>query len=384
MWTKRLPAVILIVVLLTLTGLFLWKGQKGMVDFEVNDTAGQRIRAGETLYRQEDGHYEFKYPPFAAFLYVPVSFLPLPAAKFAWFLLVLGSSVLVFQLSYALVRPEAKKAWVLRVFPPLILAKFFLRELQLGQINALITALLLIMVTFMMRDEDRPEGAREGWAGVLWGASSALKPYALIFLPYWVLKKRWLVLAGGILVLVLAFLGPALFYGPSGNIQVHGEWLNSLSRSTPGLLSTQDNVSLIALFIKWTGRAQLSRALYLVTVATLALVFLFLMIRGRGIPRGMILESALLLTLIPIVSPLGWDYTLLSSVPAVMLVLNRFDAFSRPARAFLILNLAAAGLSIYDLMGRVLYAKFMALSVITLNFLVLSAFLAWLRTKGRA
>lgn len=385
MWTKRLPAVILIVVLLTLTGLFLWKGQKGMVDFEVNNTAGQRIRAGETLYRQEDGHYQFKYPPFAAFLYVPVSFLPLPAAKFAWFLLVLASSALVFQLSYALVRPEAKKAWVLRVFPPLILAKFFLRELQLGQINALITAMLLIMVTVLIRNEDRPGGgARESWAGVLWGVSSALKPYALIFLPYWVLKKKWLVLAGGGLVLVLAFLGPALNYGLSGNIQVHGEWLNSLSRSTPSLLSTQDNISLIALFIRWTGRAQLSRALYLVTVATLALVFLFLMIRGRGIPRGMILESALLLTLIPIVSPLGWDYTLLSSVPAVMLVLNSFDAFSRPARAFLILNLAAAGLSIYDLMGRVLYAKFMALSVITLNFLVLSAFLAWLRTKGRA
>ena len=384
MWTKRLPAGILIVVLLMLTGLFLWKGQKGMIDFEVNNTAGKRIRAGETLYRQEDGHYQFKYPPFAAFLYVPVSFLPLAAAKFAWFLLVLGSSVLVFQLSYGLVRPETKKAWVLRVFPPLILAKFFLRELQLGQINALITALLLIMVTVMMRDEDRPGSAREGWAGAVWGASSALKPYALIFLPYWVLKKKWLVLAGGIFMLVLAFLGPAIYYGPSGNIQVHGEWLDSLSRSTPALLGTQDNVSLIALFTKWTGRPQLARTLYLVTVAMLALVFLFLMIRGRSIPRGIVLESALLLTLIPIVSPLGWDYTLLSSVPAVMLVLNDFDAFSRPARALLILDLAVAGLSAYDLMGRALYGRFMALSIITVNFLVLATFLAKLRVRGRA
>jgi alpha-1,2-mannosyltransferase len=384
MWTKRLPAVILIVVLLSLVGLFLWKGQKGMVDFEVNDTAGKRIRAGETLYRQEDGHYQFKYPPFAAFLYVPVSFLPLGAAKLAWFLLILASSVLVFNLSYALVRPEAKKAWVLRVFPPLILAKFFLRELQLGQINALITALLLATVTVLIRKEDRPGGAREGWAGILWGASFALKPYALIFLPYWVLKKNFLVLAGGVLMLILAFLGPALYYGPAGNIQVHEEWLDSLSRSTPALLGTQDNVSLIALFTKWTGRSQLARALYLMTLAVLALIFLFLVIRGRIIPRGIVLESALLLTLIPIVSPLGWDYTLLSSVPAVMLVLNNFDVFPRPAGALLILDLAVAGLSVYDLMGQALYAKFMALSIITVNFLVLAAFLAWLRLKGRA
>jgi hypothetical protein len=160
--------------------------------------------------------------------------------------------------------------------------------------------------------------------------------------------------------------------------------LDSLSRSTPALLGTQDNVSLIALFTKWTARPQLARTLYLLTVAMLALVFLFLMIRGRGIPRGIVLESALLLTLIPIVSPLGWDYTLLSSVPAVMLVLNNFDAFSRAAKALLILNLAVVGLSAYDLMGRALYAKFMALSIITVNFLVLAVFLAKLRVSGRA
>jgi len=384
MWTKRLPAILLIIVLLSLAGLFFWKGPKGMIDFEVNNTAGKRIRAGETLYRQEDGHYEFKYPPSAAVLYVPASFLPLGVAKFAWFVLVLGSSVLVFQLSYALVRPEPKKAWVLRVFPPLVLGKFFLRELKLGQINALITALLLIMVAVLIKKDDRPPGPREYRAGILWGVSSALKPYALIFLPYWILKRKWRVLAGGILTLALAFLVPALYYGLSGNIRVHGEWLHSLSRSTPGLLSTQDNVSLIALFIKWTGEAQLSRGLYLLTVAMLAFFVLLLMIRGRRLPRGIILESAFLLILIPLVSPLGWDYTFLSSVLAIMIVLNHLDAFPRPARIFLILNLAVAGLSIFDLMGRVLYARFMALSIISLNVLVLASFLAWLRMKGRA
>jgi alpha-1,2-mannosyltransferase len=384
MWTKRLPAVMLIVVLVALTGLFFWKGQQGMVDFEVNNTAAKRIRAGETLYREEDGHYQFKYPPFAAFLYVPLSFLPLAAAKFAWFLVVLSSSVLIFQLSFDLVRPESRKAWVLRVFPPLILAKFFLRELQLGQINSLLTALLLAAVAALIRKEDRSEGCREGWAGILWGTSSALKPYGLIFFPYWVLKKKWPVLAAGVSVFVMAFLGPGLFYGLPGNLQVHKEWLDSLSRSTPALLSTQDNVSLIALFTKWTGRPQLSQTLYVITVAVLALIFLFLVIRGRVMPRGIVLESALLLMLIPIVSPLGWDYTLLSSVPAVMLALNNFDIFPQAAGALLILNLAVAGLSIYDLMGRVLYDKFMSLSIITVNFLVLAVFVAWLRLKGRA
>ncbi|HEX2695315.1 MAG TPA: hypothetical protein VHP61_06150, partial [Acidobacteriota bacterium] len=96
---NRLPLALLIAAVALCAGLFLLRGRRGMVDFEVNYEAGKRIRAGETLYRAEDGHYQFKYPPFSALLYVPVSLLPPDAAKAGWFLVVLGSTVLVFHLA---------------------------------------------------------------------------------------------------------------------------------------------------------------------------------------------------------------------------------------------------------------------------------------------
>lgn len=356
-----------------------------MVDFQVNYEAGRRLRMGETLYRAEDGHYQFKYPPFSALLYVPVSFLAPNAAKSAWSLLVMASVFLVFLFSYRLARPGPERAKALAVLPPLILAKCWLRELSLGQINAFITVLMLGMLLILARgDEERSPSGRGAAAGALWGLSTALKPYAAIFLPYWTLKRKATVLASGIATLAAAYAVPALYYGFPGNALVHREWVKTLSLSTPALFETQDNVSLIAMFTKWTGRPGLSRGLYLSSLLLLALLFLGLMVKGRKRAGSLVLESSLLLVLIPLISPLGWDYTLLSSALAVMLVLKHFGAFPLFARIVLVANFAVLGLSLYDLMGRALYARFMALSVPTVSALVIAGSVAWLRAKELA
>ena len=377
---NRLLSVLLIAALALCACLFLLRGRRGMVDFEVNYEAGKRIRAGESLYRGEDGHYQFKYPPFSALLYVPVSLLPPDDAKAVWFLVVLGATVLVFHFAFSLAGPESREVLLLRIAPPLILAKCILRELYLGQINALITALMLGTVLLLVRS--RPSLRAECVSGALWGVSSALKPYAAIFLPYWILRKKWRTLGAGFIALALTFLGPALYFGFSGNLLVHREWIGSLSRSTPALFDTQDNISLIAMFTKWTGQPGLSGTLYFLSVAALALGFLWLMGRGRRIKDPMVLESGVLLALIPLISPLGWDYTLLSSVLVIMLVLKHIGAFSGPARIFLIVNFYVFGLSLFDLMGRDLYARFMALSIPTVNALVFIGAAAWIRRKG--
>ena len=66
-----------------------------MADFEVNYKAGGRLLAGETLYRTADEHWQFKYSPFSALVYLPLSLLPLPAAKAIWFFLVAAAIVAI-------------------------------------------------------------------------------------------------------------------------------------------------------------------------------------------------------------------------------------------------------------------------------------------------
>ena len=108
----------------------------------------------------------------------------------------------------------------------------------------------------------------------------------------------------------------------------------------------------------------------------------FLMRGGVAVPEP--LEVGLLLTMMPLISPQGWDYTLLVGTPAVMVLVNYEDLLPAPLRIGAIVAMAAVGLSIYDVMGRPLYVAFMRQSGITLAFFVIIGALVGLRRRGVA
>jgi hypothetical protein len=347
--------------------LFVFVIGQEMRDFEVNYRAGERLRAGESLYQTSDGHYMFKYFPSSALLYVPLNFLPLPAAKALWYGLMVFCSLALFFVSKRLVWGRESAPWYLLAIPPIVLAKFFVVEIKLGQINALVTLVLLFMVS--ARSEAR--------AGALWGLATAMKPYGLLFLPYYVVRARFVALATGLTVLVATFLLPSAFYGFERNLEVHREWYRTLSESTPRELGSADNVSLAAFLTKWSLPPELAAWL----VFGLGILMLLILRWGKGLPRAGVLEVGTLLVLIPLVSPLGWDYQFLTSVLALTLLARHWTDFSRPWRLLLAANLFVIGLSIYDLMGRAAYQKFMAWSVLTACFLLVLGYLGHLRYR---
>ena len=351
-----------------------------MVDFEVNYRAGHRIWLGETLYRAEDGHYQFKYSPFSSMLYLPLSFLPLTLAKGIWYWLILLSYAFIFYLSKLLLGIE-KKFYLYAFLTFLILSKFMLREIQLGQINAVITLIIMIMVWLLVTENKSFLIDKKGWAGISGGLATALKPYALIFFPYFLVKKQWKIFFYGTGLVMGSLFIPSFFYGFKGNLKVLKEWALSLSKSSPHLLNVQDNISLIGLFLKWTGKEQLSFFFYLGLVTVLALFMLVVVRKGEKLNKSAILDCSLLLIFIPLISPLGWEYNFLMSIPGLMLILFYFKYYPQPGKILLILNFIIITFSFYDLIGRKLYEKFMSLSIPTLNFLVIVGCLAYLRFK---
>ena len=109
-----------------------------------------------------------------------------------------------------------------------------------------------------------------------------------------------------------------------------------------------------------------------------ALVF----IGRRGIPFPEGIEGAMLLTLVPLLSPQGWHYVFLIATPAIVYLANYEDLLPRPLRVLTIAAVAAIGFSLFDLMGRAAYyATFMRLSIISLCFFVVLAALAALRLR---
>jgi hypothetical protein len=360
---------------------FLVRIQEDMVDFEVNYRAGQRMRMGENLYQTSDGHFMFKYAPFSALLYVPLSYLSLDVAKPVWYSITVACTIFLFTVSYRLARRTAPNTLAFAVFPPLILAKFFFREMKLGQINTIVASVMLFMI-WHMREEAKLDRVRETLVGGLWGLGTALKPYGLIFFPYFFVKGMWRALVAGVGILGFTLVTPAVFYGIRGNIDIHREWVSTLSHSTPSLFTTADNVSIVAFMMKWTGSRHLSSWAYGLLVTGLALLLLGVIRKGRTLPRRAVLECSILLTLIPLVSPLGWDYTFLLSVLGVTLLVAHFSQFSTGWRWFLAANFCVIGLAIYDIIGRTYYQTFMMWSVLTISFLILVGYLASLRFKN--
>lgn len=374
--SSRRALVILCLALLIVVS-YIARIRREMVDFAVNYHAGQRLMAGETLYQTDDGHYMFKYLPVAALIYLPLGRLPIEAAKATWFVISVLALIWCFGLVRALV-PLPHRRYLL-AFSGLVLAKYFLHELTLGQINILVTLMMLLATRALSQDA----GARhDAAAGALAGVATAMKPHAAVFFPYLLIKRNWVGVAAGMGALTIALIVPALFYGLRGNIRVLGDWAVTLSQSTPTLLTNNDNVSVIAFFTKWFGPTTRTFMAAAGVLAIVALLMLAVIRRGGNRRDRSVLECALLLTLIPLISPLGWDYTFIMSLLAVALLVNGFDVFPRIGQIVLAINFGVIALAIFDLIGRHAYAMFMQWSVTTVNFLVLVVALAYLRFRA--
>lgn len=363
--------------LLLLVVLFSGKVSRKMPDLEVYWTAAVRARAAEPLYRVEDQHYQFKYLPAFAVLAIPGGVVPLHTAKAIWYIASVGLLAWLVTLSLSLLPERRQPGWVLVTLTVLAMAKFFAHELVLGQVNGLLAVIVVGAAVALRR-------GRERTAGILIALAIVVKPYAIIFLPWLLARRR----AGSIATASASCAGiillPALVYGLAGNLEQHRAWWKTVTESTAPNLVNADNVSVAAMFSKWIGAGPAASALAL--AASLVVLGLAVVVfrRRRHVPFPEGLESALLLTCIPLLSPQGWDYVFLVSTPAIMCLMNYHDLLPRPWRVLSAAAVATIAFSVYDLMGRAAYGTFMSLSMITVCYLIVIAALGAIRSRAIA
>jgi len=336
-----------------------------LTDFGVCYQAGGRFLAGESIYRSSDGHLQFKYAPLAAMFYAPWAALPWNTAKILWFLLMLGClSGILFLTARMLPGQGPPAAWSVG-WSLLIWLKYIGREIELGQVNLVILLLLLALFRELSAGRDRT-------AGVLWAASLFIKPYAAVFLPYFILKGKWTTVTTGVGAILLGLFLPVLNFGWTENWTLLGEWGRSLSQSTPGLLTVGDNASLFAFITKTLG-SSLTGVLAIGGIVTAAIAGLVLWMIKVGererMEKADLLEGAVLMLLIPMLSPLGWNYNYLYALPASALLLQVFARFSRPLRAFVVVNFILIGGTLQEILGRSAFRSYTTRSLIVPSIL---------------
>jgi hypothetical protein len=351
--------------------------RREMIDFVTWRRAAVRALHAEPLYRVEDGHYQFKYFPAFAVLMAPFAALDEERGKMAWYAVEVALLALLVRWSVIALperrRPQRVLVWVTIV----LMAKFYAHELLLGQTNLLLGALLLSALVAI-------QSHRPLVAGALAGAAVFVKPYALIVVPWLLVTQGWRSAGTAGLAIAAGLLMPAVTYGWNGNLELLGGWRRTVTDSTSPNLLGNDNISIAAMWAKWLGPGALASSLAVLTVMMIFALVIAAWRRRRTVASPAYLEFALLLLLIPLVSPQGWDYVLLLATPAVVCLVDRWGEFSRAWRWTLGVALGLMGLTVFDIMGRALYGRFMALSVISVCALAVAAGLVHTRHRRLA
>ena len=166
------------------------------------------------------------------------------------------------------------------------------------------------------------QAGREVSAGLLVAAAIVLKPYAVLLLPWLVARRRLPSIAGAAIGTTVALLLPISVYGFEGNAHLLADWWRTVTDTTSSNLGDFNNVSAASVFARWLGPGAAAQALAVALVLALLAVAAAVFFKRSRVPAPEPLEAGLLLTMMPIISPQGWDYVFLLSTLATMLLIN--------------------------------------------------------------
>jgi len=228
----------------------------------------------------------YVYPPFFAFLYIPLLILPTKAVIVLWTIvsvILLGWSMAAFY-SGMTGRPflsiPARTRWVVFSFVLVLTARFIFFHLQSGQSDIIVLALSVFGLVLLSRKQELP-------AGLAFGLSIVLKITSVPFVFWFLAKRSGKVLAGMVLGCLVAVTLPALIVGPQKDLYYHREWFKQVFTSNSVALGVPSGVGNLSM------RAQLGRFFQRTTPFTY---------RGRGYqftivelqPRAIIIVSLLI------------------------------------------------------------------------------------------
>jgi hypothetical protein len=326
--------------------------------------------------------------------------LPLFYASFLWLLGMCVSLFFIIKMGKKMIMGDKPPPAFFYVLSFLLASKFLVREIRLGQTDFLILLFIFLCLLFVER-------GKEFVAGIFLAVSVLTKPTALIFIPYFLYKKRFGTAATAILVSLVFLLLPSLVYGFSGNMNLLWGWKRILSVSSPPLLATDVNQSIFAFFYRLLttsapygvnifslSHASVNAIIY-ATIVGLFLFLLFLNKKSETVQTSFVhnresIEYSLIFIFMALFSPLGWFQNYSSSILAIMILVYYAleTKFSKiPPRAgkdkFIIIMLVLFFILVdainFETVGRGLNDLSLYLSLITWGIFILIASLSKLR-----
>lgn len=330
-------------------------GRFQLVDFEVYYKAGVRALSGENLYRpEEDDFFRYKYSITAALFFIPISLLPLFTAKVCyWFLL-----TFVMILGYRLLWVLTKRPFQSKIYYPLLWTGILglvatELELHLGQVNFIILSLLLGTAYYYQQK-------KQNLAALFWAISIFLKPFGLLLLPYFLVRKEFKLVTSFLAIATLLFFIPIVFYGWNGLWEQTQLWMHELSieMSKKQDLLQDANHTIFSVIARYTPLSYFNfsagfiKIYQLIVLGILGSAILLTMQKTKSLEDGIAYDFAYLIALVPMLSFTDKN-AFLFVLPLVFMLLINFKQLPKLSKFLAILGLFFFGGNVRELWMRI-------------------------------
>jgi hypothetical protein len=169
---------------------------------------------GKNIYYTETGEKtSYVYPPFYAFMNIPLTFVSPLIVDTGWYLLNICLLGLLFYFGYEIFTARSFSSltqgerWFYIFASILFSLRYLIRNAQDANINLVLLFLIVISI-YLLQKSQRP-----AWTIII-GIAGAIKILPLIFLIYFAARREWKQIAFLCLGFVVATFLPVIFIGP--------------------------------------------------------------------------------------------------------------------------------------------------------------------------
>ena len=346
-WTRVKLTLVIGLGLATVIGGIYFAGRSGSDpeiygnDFNVYYHSSREVIAGRDPYQNSLSEWTpYLYPPLLAELLVPLALLPLTGAAYIWFLISALSVMAAVAMCARMVPESRTPQWLVAAAAIMIVFRFVLDNFNLGQVNAIVTALAVAHVFLYAR-------GKKLWSAVALAIAVSIKLTPAIFLVYHIAKLR---LRFSIACSVLVGAITALSFLPMGTAapSAFSEFANRTLRNEQGYnLADPGNQSLRGALARLTATVtdvtqDNSRIVFSGSTVLLSIIVLAAAVWGATRVRDEMLAVAPFFCCAVILSPLSWKAHFIMLILPLVQLSGAMSNASRTQRLFTAATLVAA------------------------------------------
>ncbi len=284
-------------------------------DFKVYYMAASQLLHGGNLYNElftlGSGYY--KYSPFAAMFFIPLSLLPYSLASGIYFFIIVALIIYVLNVSLTLITTyfgEDNSPQMLLFFGFLAGVVHLQRELHLGNVNILLLAMLLFSIKGIIENKTI-------LPAIVIGIVILFKPHFLILFPLLFINRKFKIILITVATILIGLLLPALLLGFGKNIELHAQWLDTMRAHNAGIINSEQTIYFLLNHYLIRFITDDIHIVFFVASIVLFRIFSLLLIKQKEnnpelIQRNFLTNFFLLLALIPSITHTDTEHFIFS------------------------------------------------------------------------